>query len=417
MNVWIITPFEPIPTENEARPMRAGMLAADLEERGHDVVWWTPDFEHYGKRHRTGDDSRIKVSENYEIRLLKSLGYSSHIGLRRLLNNHLIARRWARLATGEPRPDMILCAWPTPDLAVAAVRYGQKNAVPVVVDVRDLWPDLWLEILPAAMKPLGRRLLSRYYRMASVALAGATAITGPTSEYIDWALNLSKRTRGDADRPFEFGFEPQQADEKAIAAARIRLKEMGYVEDDRMQVVFAGTFGRSFEFDTILEAGRRLDEIAAGRTRIILCGSGDKWQHVADESKATDSLQVMPRLSLLELQQIYAGSTLGLAPYRNIENFQKNVPNKINEYLRMGLPILTGVDGRIATLIEQNGVGHRYLENDPDSLAKLIASLSKDTNEIEVLKRNVDAHLQNEDSTPAGTRAFADHLEGIAASR
>ena len=125
----------------------------------------------------------------------------------------------------------------------------------------------------------------------------------------------------------------------------------------------------------------------------------------------------MPRLSLLELQQIYAGSTLGLAPYRNIENFQKNVPNKINEYLRMGLPILTGVDGRIATMIEQNGIGHRYLENDPESLAKLIASLSKDTNEIEVLKRNVQAHLQNADSTPTGTRAFADPLEGIAASQ
>ena len=51
-------------------------------------------------------------------------------------------------------------------------------------------------------------------------------------------------------------------------------------------------------------------------------------------------------------------------------------------------------------------------------ILKMIRSASNaDSNEIEVLKRNVDAHLQNEDSTPAGTRAFADHLEGIAASR
>jgi glycosyltransferase involved in cell wall biosynthesis len=417
MRIWLITPFEPIPTETEARSMRAGMLAADLAERGHDVVWWTPDFEHYDKRHRTGSDSRIKVKDNYEVRLVKSLGYRSHVGPRRLLNNHLIARRWSRLTAGAPRPDLIFSAWPTPDLSLAAVRYGRQNSLPVVIDVRDLWPDLWLGILPPALRSTGRLILSRYYRMASEAMAGAAAITGPTSEYVDWALDLCGRARKEADRPFEFGFEPQQADEKSIMAARARLKELGHVPDDRVQVVFAGTFGRSFEFDTILEAGRRLDGIATGRTRIILCGSGDRWQQVADEAKGTDSLRVLPRLSLVELQQIYAESSFGLAPYRNIENFQKNVPNKINEYLRMGLPILSGVDGRMADLITQHGVGKRYLAGDPDSLARSIASLSEKPDEIETLRRNVNVHLQDADSTPPGTRALADHLEGIAERR
>ena len=92
-------------------------------------------------------------------------------------------------------------------------------------------------------------------------------------------------------------------------------------------------------------------------------------------------------------------------------------PNKINEYLRMGLPILSGVDGRMADLITRRGVGRRYVAGDPESLARSIASLSDKPDEIETLRRNVSDHLQDADSTPAGTRALGDHLEGIAAGR
>ena len=39
------------------------------------------------------------------------------------------------------KPDIIVVSLPTIEFSYEACRYGEKNNVPVIVDVRDLWPD------------------------------------------------------------------------------------------------------------------------------------------------------------------------------------------------------------------------------------------------------------------------------------
>ncbi len=45
-------------------------------------------------------------------------------------------------------PDVIhVCNVPI-ELCHAAVTYGRAKGIPVVIDVRDLWPDVYLEVIP-----------------------------------------------------------------------------------------------------------------------------------------------------------------------------------------------------------------------------------------------------------------------------
>ena len=393
--------------------MRAGLLCQQLAKRSHQVTWWTPDFEHYSKVHRTGRDATIQVSDGYRIRLMKSLGYQRHVGVRRLAHNYLLAKHWTRLADAEPVPDLILCAWPTPDLTLKAIHYGTQHSIPVVIDVRDLWPDLWLEVLPRALRPLGRLGLVRYSGMARWSFARATCITGITSEYVDWGVRQARRKKIDLDRAFELGFQPAQPDQDEVAKARDQLLRLGYSNDERLNIVFAGTFGRSFEFETVIEAAKLTEHALPGRIRFVLCGSGDQWQRIAGQAKGVPSVQVLPRLSIIALQEVYKDSILGIAPYRNIENFQKNIPNKINEYLRMDLPILSGVDGRISNLIESNGIGKRYEAGNAESLARTVRDLATDPEGIETMRERIQAYRMSSEQNCDGTNAFADHVESI----
>lgn len=409
----IVTHFEPIPTETEARPMRAGLLAAALADRGHDVTWWTPDFDHYLKRHRTGGDADIAAAPGLRIRLLKSLGYRRHVGLRRLLHHRRLADRWRRQVVAEPRPDLLLSGWPTPEFAAAVVDEGRRLGVPAVVDIRDLWPDLWLDVLPGPLRPAGRLALAPYVRAGRQALRGATAIVGVTDEYVNWGLRRAGRARTELDRAFAFRFRPRPLDDEGRAAALAALADRGWRPDDRLQLVFAGAFGRTYGLDLVLDAAKEVDRIAPGAVRFVLCGSGDRWIEIERRARDLDSVLVLPRVGVAELSAIYERSDLGIAPYDDIENFRRNVPNKIDEYLGVGLPVVAGVGGLIADLIDREGVGARYAPDDPTSLARLAADLASDRTALAAMRDRVQAHRRRTDAEDELGR-YADHLVTIA---
>jgi len=75
MLIWILQTGEPLQSDRQdVRPMRAINLSNALVAAGHDVVLWSSDFYHQEKRHRFGENRSIRLSDSFEIRLLKSLG-------------------------------------------------------------------------------------------------------------------------------------------------------------------------------------------------------------------------------------------------------------------------------------------------------------------------------------------------------
>ena len=48
----------------------------------------------------------------------------------------------------EILPDLILSSIPTSELSLEATKLGKKNNIPVILDIRDLWPDVFLDVLP-----------------------------------------------------------------------------------------------------------------------------------------------------------------------------------------------------------------------------------------------------------------------------
>ena len=88
-----------------------------------------------------------------------------------------------------PRPDVIVASFPPIELAAAAVRLGRQFGVATVVDVRDLWPDVF-RTMAGRERVLGAIAARAYDPLAIWTLRNATALTSITESMLDWALTM-----------------------------------------------------------------------------------------------------------------------------------------------------------------------------------------------------------------------------------
>src|SRR5208282_6384873 len=95
---------------------------------------------------------------------------------------------------------------PTPGLAEGCVEIGLRRALPVIVDVRDIWPETYLSSLPEALKPAARILLRREFARTGWTFRNAAAVTAVSETFLDWALSLADRARTPADAAFPLGY-------------------------------------------------------------------------------------------------------------------------------------------------------------------------------------------------------------------
>ncbi len=391
MNVWLTTIGEPVPVQEGAgdRLHRTGFFAHFLARHGHDVTWWTSDFDHFRKKHWFGKDTTLAVNERLTIRLLHGCGYGSNVSLARIRDQRQIAKRFAELARQEPRPpQVVVTALPTIELCNESVRYGQERGMPVILDMRDMWPDLFADVVPKPFRPLAMLPLLPMYFESRRACAGATAIIGVTDPFVDWGLRRGRRTRSPKDRSFGFGYsKPVIAADKLEEARRIWCERGVGTGPGEFVACFFGTIGRQFEFDPVIRAAAALHD-AAKPVRFVLCGAGDR---VAEYRAATAHLPnvLWPGwVGAAEMRALMDVSSLGLAPYRESPNFSMNIPNKPAEYMAAGLPVALGLkNGILKDLLESRKCGFSY-EGKGDRLTRAIGGLASERPRLAEMSAN-----------------------------
>lgn len=394
MKIWLVNASEPLPTDGgNSRLFRVGMLARYLSDHGHDVLWWASSFDHVRKTQRVRSDTVMRLNERLRIALLRSSGYRRNVSLSRVVDHFILGRKFRRLADRYPKPDIILSSLPTLDLAVEACRYGRRRAVPVIVDIRDLWPDVFLDIVPAVFTSLARAALSPYRWMARRACAQASAIIGPNSRYISWGLAQGARLGTALDRQFPFAYPAETPAAEARSCALSFWRDHGITAGDgRFNVAFFGTLGRQFDLETVLIAAR-MPQLPPS-VRFVICGAGDREGEYRSMAQGCGNVVFPGWVGAADIWTLMRMSSVGLAPYLPTANFENHIPNKPIEYLSAGLPILTTLSGTLGSLLTQNDCGYVYQAGDSCGLVEHLERLQRDRIELQRLSANAAAIFQ-----------------------
>lgn len=391
MKIWLITIGEPVPvtSNNGDRLLRTGYFAQLLAEHGHEVVWWTSTFDHFRKVHHFTKDAEILVNPRLIIRLLHGGGYSSHASLKRIRDHRRIAAKFSSMAPQLPKPDLLLCAYPTIELSLASVRYGLEHNVPVVLDIRDMWPDIFLDLVPHPLKSLAARFLWRKFEDAQTACAGATAITGITDAFVEWGLEKAGRPKTTLDRSFPMGYVSRLPSREKILDAEQFWDDQGITRDsDNFTVCFFGTLGRLQDLEVELRAANILREVEKP-FYFIICGAGDYLDHFRKIAAANPKVVFPGWVDAAEIHVLMRRSKVGLDPMPDRYDFLATINNKAIEYLSAGLPVISSPDrGVLSELLKKHQCGLSYPQGDAEALVKLFLRLSQDPSVLRRMSEN-----------------------------
>lgn len=408
MKVWIVSNGEPLPIDGGGQRLRRmGQLASYLSNQGLEVHWFCSTFHHYDKKQRADADQDVQLNENYRIHLLRAKGYQGSVSLARLSHQRAIAAGFLKKAPALSPPEVILATLAPLPFSKAAVRYGLEHQVPVIVDIRDLWPDLYKEMVPAGLSFLLAPYLYAARRDLSKITSCASSLWAVTPGFLAYGLKAAGRKQQPLDGVFHTAY-PRWDRREAKKRFDVDWEPLGIHPDDFL-VVFMGQLNRQFSFDPVIEAARLLT--GREKIRFVFCGGGERAARLKEKTKDIPVIWAGHK-GEGELKSLLSAASLGLAPYRNSANFRLNAPNKFSEYLSASLPVLTSLEGTMAAYAKQYGCGGAY--GDGQKLAEMIASYADEPGKY-LLAREGASRLY-EDHFEAGQvmKAMGDQLKKTA---
>ena len=387
MHVWLVKLEEPVPTDKDIRPYRMSMLADALHRQGHTVTRWCSDYDHLTNTRRFGNDHTINYKAGYDINFIHSpVTYQKPVSTSRLLNNQLLCHKFYRQATKQEKPDIILCAMPTPSLAKASALLSQKFQIPMVLDARDMWPDIIEAELSGIKSLLAYPVIKLMKSDLHFACKQATGLVGITGFFRDHLLKYAGRDQGEFDRVFELGYQKANPGlDETVSLEFWKRKRLNLFND--VIIYFAGRLNSTVYsvFGTVLDAAGNLQQVQP-QIKFVFCGTGQHREKMLDMAKDYANVLLPGEVDFDNLAWLRKHSLAAIQPIDRRVDYQNSLSNKFFECISSGLPIITWLDGISKEYIEKYNCGLTY--NSAAELAQHVIRLYESPTMRKTLSRN-----------------------------
>lgn len=362
--IYLSQLFDPEPT------FKGGSFIADLNAQGFQVEVVTG-FPNYpgGKLY---DGYRIKVIQRdrystYDVTRLPMYPSHDHSSLRRIATYlSFMMTAFIYLTFRAQRADLIYVYYPTLTAGLAAVMAKLFRRTPVILDIQDMWPD---------------SLYSSGMMRNRVMVWLVTAVCNLVYRGCDHIVVLSPgfktllNKRGvPADK---ITVIYNWAEEPPYSQATNRPDE--FDSADGLRVLFAGNMGAVQQLETVLEAAGRLQTLNV-KCVFYFMGKGverDRLQSRAGAMGLTN-VRFLPHVPLAQVQHFLAAADVLLVHLMNDPLFRITIPSKTQAYLYAGRPILMGVLGDAANLVQCADAGYVFRPGDAEDLTACIQALIQD---------------------------------------
>lgn len=394
------------------RLLRTALLARTLAQRGHEVVYWNAAFNHQQKVMRSVGGP-VRQEGLYDAMLLPGRAYANNVSIARILSQRENAAGFERLAPQQPRPDLIVCGFPTIELAAAVRDYATRHGIPYVIDARDMWPEVIRDHLPAWLRVPAFPILKYWRRLRKHAFRDAAAIIGVSSLFVKWACDVAGRGVESRDRSIYLAADLNSHDAETMARARAFWDEvLGRVDDQTTTVMVAGNLSARVDIMTAVEAAVRVHAENDRRFRLVVCGKGDLEDQIAAMAERSANLHFAGWRNGAEIAALAERCSAGVLAYSNTPDLVASFPNKVGEYLSFGLPVVTPLKGEVKRQLGPRNLLITYDEGDVASAVSAFQSIQprvpadQNASAKELFAELFDPRKIYSD--------FADHLETLA---
>jgi len=268
------------------------------------------------------------------------------------------------------RSDVVIATSPSIFTGWAGLVHARAARVPFVLEVRDLWPQLFVEMRmirnPVAIRAASAMELA-LYRSADLIVT----VTHRFREIIAGRGIPQERIAVIPNGVDLEGFSvrPGQADE-----IRRRYRLSG-----RFVVSYVGTHGVLHRLDFLLDVAERLREDP--RFHVLFVGDGaerPKLEALA-RSRGLGNVTFAGLQPHADVPAFYAASDVCYVPLRPDPFLADNfVPSKIFEILAVGTPILGCVGGEAAGILESSGISRVVAPGDVPGIERALREFAEE---------------------------------------
>ena len=303
------------------------------------------------------------------------------------------------------KPDLIYASFPTIDYACEAIRYGKKYYVPVIIDIRDLWPDIFYHNLPKWLSVIATPYIKWMNHKTKKVMRNAFAINAVSEAVLDWGLKKGNRTKSKYDRYFYIGYNRKENDN---SEEENNLENL--IDKDKFNISFFATINNQFDYERIASLAKIL-ETKDKDIMINICGDGPQMEKLKGLIKECSNVKLLGWVGKDKLNYILKNSKIGLAPYKNTFDFQMSVSNKFAEYISYGLPIALTSEGYMKQLIEGHQCG--ISTQDMEKMCDFIIKLKNNPDEYQKMSNNAMNLYKEKFMAEKIYKELVDYLEEI----
>ena len=185
MKIWLINAYGNLPTESWSE-YRTTLMANALSEAGHDVVWWVSNFEHRSKKFRSKGWEDIRINENFTIKIVPSTSYFKHISFARIKYERTFCHNlYLKILEINEKPDFIIVGEPALFTSDIISKLIKKLNTRLIIDIIDLWPELFKIFLPKSLKRFEKIIFWPFYFRRTLFFKKEDAILALSNDYLE----------------------------------------------------------------------------------------------------------------------------------------------------------------------------------------------------------------------------------------
>ena len=291
-----------------------------------------------------------------------------------------LRRRFSRPGT---RPDVVVATAPAIPTLLVGRTLAALWGVPLVVEMRDAWPDLVTHVGPAGALPAEEvhapqpGAMRRSLRWA-VALAKGQVHEQVTS-WQSGAQAVVTTTDRFADVLEERGVSPVEVVRNGTDLAQVTPQRDHLADHHRaLRCLYLGNMGRSQGLDIVVRAAARLHEEGID-LQVRMIGHGIEAPALAALAEELGApVEVLPRIPHREVSAQYRWADTVVVSLRDWAPFQWTVPSKLYEMLATGRHITALLDGEAADVVRAADAGDVLPPGDIEALTTLWRELAAD---------------------------------------
>lgn len=344
MNVWIVN--------HDAIPPSLGGLVRHyyfskyLQKKGHNVRIITSSKIHNSNVNFIKDKRLYleKEVDGVEYTFVRSSDYSGN-GLDRIFNMmgfpFNVRKTMEKLRKIE-QPDIIYTSSPDMFVPFFALLFGKKKKIPVVFEIRDLWPESIVEYNEISKKnPIIRVLYQMEKWMYKKSEALIFTMQGGR-QYIqdkgwDKSIDLKKVYH------VNNGVDIEEFDANV---QKWELEDDDLQNDSKFKVIYVGSVRKANNVNTLVEVAKVFDSLGEEDIQFLVYGDGTEREILVKkcETLGLVNIKFKGRVDKKYVPYILSKSNLNILNYKQSSTWKYGgSQNKQFEYLASGTPICANV--------------------------------------------------------------------------